>query len=43
VVCGKCGYLMGIGEYIGCGNMCGNCGGGFNPGCKGHWGVYFEV
>ncbi|KAH7113835.1 zinc finger CHY domain-containing protein [Dendryphion nanum] len=25
------------------GSRCGRCGAGFNPGCRGHWGLYFEI
>ncbi|KAF2468893.1 CHY zinc finger family protein [Lindgomyces ingoldianus] len=43
VLCGGCRYVMEVGEYMGCGSRCTRCGRGFNPQCKGHWGVYFEV
>jgi uncharacterized CHY-type Zn-finger protein len=43
VLCGRCGHVLGIGEYLGSESQCTECGRGFNPGCKGHWGRYFEV
>ncbi|EPE28314.1 zinc finger CHY protein [Glarea lozoyensis ATCC 20868] len=43
VLCGKCEGIMSIQEYMDAGDRCGNCGEGTNPGCKGHWGLYFEV
>ncbi|KAF1999916.1 CHY zinc finger family protein [Amniculicola lignicola CBS 123094] len=43
VLCGKCGHVASIGEYMEGGSRCGGCGEGFNPGCRGHWGMYFEV
>ncbi|KAF2011476.1 hypothetical protein BU24DRAFT_281853 [Aaosphaeria arxii CBS 175.79] len=43
VLCGKCKHVLGVSEYLGCGSQCTKCGSGFNPGCKLHWGLYFEV
>jgi len=43
VLCGACKRLLTIGEYLGCGSVCTGCGAGFNPGCRGHWGGYFEM
>lgn len=43
VLCGKCKRRLGIDEYMGSGSRCTGCGEGFNPGCKAHWGLYFEV
>lgn len=43
VLCGGCKYVASIEEYMGCGSVCVRCGRGFNPGCEGHWGRYFEV
>ncbi|PVI01441.1 CHY zinc finger family protein [Periconia macrospinosa] len=43
VLCGKCGHVLGIEEYMNSGSRCTECREGFNPGCKGHWGLYFEV
>ncbi|KAF2825631.1 zinc finger CHY domain-containing protein [Ophiobolus disseminans] len=43
VVCGACRHVLTIDEYLACGSKCTACGSGFNPGCKGHWGLYFEM
>jgi uncharacterized CHY-type Zn-finger protein len=43
VLCGKCKHVLQIDEYLSCGSVCTSCGAGFNPGCKGHWGLYFEM
>lgn len=43
VLCGACGHVLGVGEYMASGSRCTECEAGFNPGCKGHWGLYFEV
>ncbi|KAF2197127.1 hypothetical protein GQ43DRAFT_220720 [Delitschia confertaspora ATCC 74209] len=43
VLCGKCKRVWSADEYMGCGSACPGCGGNFNPGCKGHWGLYFKV
>jgi uncharacterized CHY-type Zn-finger protein len=43
VLCGKCRHVLQIDEYLSSGSVCTSCGAGFNPGCKGHWGMYFEM
>lgn len=43
VLCGQCKYMLRIEEYMASGSTCTNCGSGFNPGCKGHWAMYFEI
>ncbi|KAI8931901.1 hypothetical protein NX059_010805 [Plenodomus lindquistii] len=43
VLCGQCKHVLSITEYMGSGSQCTQCGSGFNPGCKGHWGMYFEL
>jgi uncharacterized CHY-type Zn-finger protein len=43
VLCGKCKHVLRIDEYLNCGSICTSCGVGFNPGCKRHWGLYFEM
>lgn len=43
VLCGRCKHVLSIEEYMDSGSKCTQCGGGFNPGCKGHWGMYFEL
>lgn len=43
VLCGQCGHVLSVEEYLRCGSACTRCEVGFNPGCKGHWGMYFEL
>ncbi|KAF1973784.1 zinc finger CHY domain-containing protein [Bimuria novae-zelandiae CBS 107.79] len=43
VFCAKCKYVLTVDEYLGCCSACTKCGSGFNPGCKKHWELYFEV
>jgi uncharacterized CHY-type Zn-finger protein len=43
VLCGECNYVLSIEEYLHSGSRCTSCGAGFNPGCKGHWGMYFKM
>ena len=42
IFCGACGLEMTIREYMGCASRCPECGAGFNPGCRKHYGFYFE-
>jgi uncharacterized CHY-type Zn-finger protein len=45
VLCGVCRKEMSAQTYLECGSRCPNsdCGAAFNPGCRKHWGLYFEV
>jgi len=43
VMCGQCRYALRIDEYLQSDSRCTNCTAEFNPGCKGHWGLYFEL
>ncbi len=43
VLCGNCGELITIDEYINCKFICPNCGGLFNPNCKKHYNLYFDI
>ena len=43
VLCGACKHVLSIEEYLNSGSRCTQCGKGFNPGCKNHWDLYFEV
>lgn len=43
ILCGECKHVLAIHEYMRCRSTCTHCGSGFNPRCKGHWGLYFEV
>jgi len=43
VLCGSCGYEMTISEYLGHSTSCPQCNSAFNPGCKLHHHLYFEL
>lgn len=43
VLCGVCRATLTVREYIEGPSRCPGCGAGFNPGCKGHQGLYFEA
>ena len=43
VLCGACGTELSIRAYMDCGNQCTGCGARFNPGCRGHYHLYFEA
>ena len=43
ILCGKCRHVLRVDEYLSSGSVCTSCGAEFNPGCKGHWGLYFEI
>jgi uncharacterized CHY-type Zn-finger protein len=43
VLCGVCGARLTINEYLSCGHSCPSCDSKFNPGCAGHYHLYFEV
>jgi len=43
VLCGNCKHVLAVDEYMQSGSTCTKCGSAFNPGCKGHWGMYFEL
>ena len=43
ILCGACGSEMSIREYLGCGDACPVCAAPFNPGCRTHHHLYFEV
>jgi uncharacterized CHY-type Zn-finger protein len=43
VLCGVCGAEMSIRDYLGCENACPVCGAAFNPGCREHHHLYFEM
>ena len=42
VLCGACGSVLSVREYMGCDNVCPRCAAGFNPGCRNHYRYYFE-
>ncbi|WP_435361025.1 CHY zinc finger protein [Haloarchaeobius sp. DFWS5] len=43
VLCGRCGHLLTVSEYLDCDSTCSDCGGDFNPGCARHADRYFEL
>jgi uncharacterized CHY-type Zn-finger protein len=43
VLCGACKWEMSVREYFDCNYQCPQCGAAFNPGCKNHNHLYFEV
>lgn len=43
VLCGSCAEEMTFQEYIDCDYACKKCHGEFNPGCKLHYGIYFDL
>ena len=42
-MCGACGHEMAAADYLACGDRCRVCGHAFNPGCRLHRHLYFEV
>lgn len=43
VRCGACTRELTIAEYLGCGDRCPGCAAPFNPGCRNHHHLYFEL
>jgi uncharacterized CHY-type Zn-finger protein len=44
VFCGNCKRVWSVQEYMaGKESRCEGCGAGWNPGCKNHWDLYFDV
>lgn len=43
VLCGVCGTVLTIAEYLGADDCCPSCGAPFNPGCRLHTHLYFET
>ena len=43
VLCGVCGSELSVIEYLESGNRCPHCTAQFNPGCRNHYHLYFEV
>jgi uncharacterized CHY-type Zn-finger protein len=45
LLCGVCETAFSAGEYLGGGGCCPrpSCAAPFNPGCKGHWPIYFSA
>ena len=42
ILCGGCGHQLRINEYMNCDSVCPRCENKFNPGCAGHYHLYFE-
>jgi uncharacterized CHY-type Zn-finger protein len=43
ILCGMCGHQLTIQEYFDSNNQCTACQAAFNPGCKNHYHLYFQV
>ena len=43
VLCGACGGELTVGEYLACDSRCPRCAAAFNPGCRNHLHLYFDV
>jgi uncharacterized CHY-type Zn-finger protein len=43
ILCGHCGNQLTISQYLNADSMCIFCNASFNPDCKNHWHLYFEV
>ena len=43
VLCGACGHVVSISEYLQSSDACPNCAAPFNPGCRNHHHFYFEM
>ena len=41
VLCGVCGQQWSVAEYLACDSICPGCDSKFNPGCAGHYHLYF--
>ncbi|KPN29863.1 hypothetical protein SY89_00583 [Halolamina pelagica] len=41
VLCGSCGSVLTVAEYLDCDDRCPNCRAAFNPGCRRHYDRYF--
>ena len=43
VLCGACGSVLSISQYMECSSQCPICDAQFNPGCRNHYLFYFEA
>src|SRR5476649_391070 len=43
ILCGDCGHQLTISEYFESRSTCLSCKAKFNPGCEGHYHLYFEM
>lgn len=43
ILCGLCGTELTVNEYLSCNSLCPSCQSPFNPSCRNHKHLYFEV
>jgi uncharacterized CHY-type Zn-finger protein len=43
IFCGACGTELSIHQYMQCSSQCPSCHGQFNPGCRNHYHLYFQI
>jgi uncharacterized CHY-type Zn-finger protein len=43
VLCGACGAMLTILQYMQSDSRCAACGAQFNPGCRSHYHLYFQI
>lgn len=43
VLCGVCSHEMSINQYLNSRDECPNCAAAFNPNCRHHWAMYFDI
>lgn len=43
ILCGSCLHTLTVHEYMACDSKCPSCQAAFNPGCKLHAPIYFEM
>ena len=43
ILCGHCGNEMTISQYLRSDSTCAYCNASFNPSCKNHWHLYFDI
>jgi len=43
IMCGNCHSCLTIKEYLSSDSCCPICSASFNPRCKDHWSLYFEI
>jgi len=43
ILCGSCGHQLSLQEYLACDSACPRCSVAYNPGCKAHLHLYFDM
>jgi uncharacterized CHY-type Zn-finger protein len=43
ILCGACGLVLNIQDYMACDSRCPGCDSAFNPSCTDHYHLYFEL